>query len=388
MQLRGGNVSEPEVIQKALEAVRGDDPDQAREALMLALTEHPDRLDLVHTLAIIELQNGDPVMALDLAEKAAAVCQERRDPGDLVLLPQLLLAQGAAHEELRHPGQALSAYEAILEHEADHPLAIQGKGHLLLAWGQIDAGLRVLQSAVDAGKDEARFIEATEKLIAGVKKYVSEDLHPRNFVDAHRGSYVEFFNHHAAEMAEKGWIAEAARMRKDDEGNLVPVVADGAKPYAGTRVDLVDPQTGQAGLIGEQPMVVAVEGHEIIAQTAIVFDWPNAEFPVWASSQMPWNLLSVCIRFDGSDPEAAADPTVGDWYTAGFDGAFGATDQGRFHSISEPELLDEQTVRYQLDCGRAEATAIDDLLQRLGVLHSTHPISGVLIGRGFLPPAA
>ena len=75
-------------------------------------------------------------------------------------------------------------------------------------------------------------------------------------MDAHRGSYVEFFNHHASEMAAKGWIAEAARMRKDDEGNLVPVIAEGARPYAGTRVDLVDPQTGQAGLVGEQPIVL------------------------------------------------------------------------------------------------------------------------------------
>ena len=380
-------MSEPEVIQKALEAVRGDDPDEAREALMLALTDHPERLDLVHTLSIIELQNGDPEVALDLAEKAAAVCQERRDPRDLVLLPQLLLAQGAAHEELRRPSEALAAYEAILKDEPDHPLAIQGKGHLLLAWGQIETGIGILQSAVDAGKDEARFLEATEKLIQGVKKYVSEDLHPRNFVEAHRGSYVEFFNHHASEMAAKGWIAEAARMRKDDEGNLVPVIADGAKHYAGTRVDLVDPQSGQAGLVGEQPMVVAVQGHEIIAQTAIVFDWPHPDFPVWGSSQMPWNLLSICIRFDGGDPEAAADPTIGDWYTAGFDGTFGTNDQGRFHSISDPELLDRQTVRYQIDCGRAEAAAIDDLLKRLSVLNSTHPISGVLIGRGFLPPA-
>ena len=380
-------MSEPEVIQKALKAVQGDDPEEAREALMLALTEHPDRLDLVHTLAIMELQNGDPEMALDLAEKAAAVARERREPGDAILLPQLLLAQGAAHEELRRPEAALAAYDAVLQAEEDHPLAIQGKGHLLLAWGQIDNGVSVLQEAIDAGKDEARFLEATEKLILGVKNFVSEDLHPRNFVDAHRGGYVEFFNHHATEMAEKGWIAEAARMRKDDDGNLVPVVAEGAKPYAGTRVDLVDPQTGQAGLVGEQPMIVAVQNHEIIAQTAIVFSWPNTEFPVWGSSQMPWNLLSICIRFDGGDPEAAADPTIGDWFSAGFDGAFGSTDQGRFHSISDPELLDQNTVRYQLDCGRAEAAAIDDLLKRLGVLNSTHPIAGVLIGRGFLPAA-
>ena len=380
-------MSEPEVIRNALEAVQGDDPDKAREALMLALTEHPDRLDLVHTLAVIELQNGSPELALDLSEKAAAVAMERREPGDLVLLPQLLLTQGAAHEELRNPMGALNTYDQVLEVDADHPLAMQGKGHLLLAWGELEKGLQILQQTIDAGKDDQRFLDATQKLIDGVKRFQSDDLHPRNFVDAHRGSYVEFFDHHAEQMSEKGWIAEAARMRKDEQGNLIPVVADGAKPYAGTRVDLVDPQTGQAGLVGEQPMVVAIQNHEIIAQTAIVFAWPHDDFPVWGSSQMPWNLLSICIRLDTDDPEAAVDPTIGDWFSAGFDGEFGSTDRGRFHSISDPEHLDEHTIRYQLDCGRAEAHASDDLLKRLAVLHNTHTITGVLIGRGFLPAA-
>ena len=381
-------MSEVEVIKNALEAVQGDDPEKAREALMLALTEHPERLDLVHTLAILELQNGSPEMALDVAEKAAAVAAERRNRDDLVLLPQLLLTQGAAHEELRHPDKAQQAYDTVLDQHADHPLAIQGKGHLFLAWGRIDEGIALLQSAIDAGKDDPRFLEATEKLIAGIRKYISEDLHPRNFLEAHRGSYVEFFNHHADQTAQKGWIAEAARMRKDENDNLVPVIVEGARAYAGTRVDLVDPQTGQAGLVGDQPMVVAVQDHEIIAQTPILFSWPNADFPVWGSSQMPWNLLSISIRFESGDADAAVDPTIGDWYRAGFDGEFGSHDQGRFHSISDPEPLGEHTVRYQLDCGRAESEAIDDLLKRLAVLHTTHPIAGVLIGRGFLPSGA
>jgi Tfp pilus assembly protein PilF len=46
-------VAEPDLIQKALSAVQGDDLDAAREALFAALTEHPERIDLVHTLAII-----------------------------------------------------------------------------------------------------------------------------------------------------------------------------------------------------------------------------------------------------------------------------------------------------------------------------------------------
>jgi tetratricopeptide (TPR) repeat protein len=381
-------VSEPDIIKNALEAVRGDDPELARDALMLALAEHPERLDLVHTLAIMELQNGSPELALDLAQKAAAVAKERREADDLLLLPQLLLTQGAAHEELRRPDEAMAAYDTVLDQDADHPLAIQGKGHLLLAWGRIDDGVALLQSAVDSGKDDPRFLEATEKLIAGIQKYVSDDLHPRNFVDAHRGSYVEFFNHHAEKTADDGWIAEAARMRKDDAGNLVPVIVEGARPYAGTRVDLVDPQTGQAGLVGDQPMIVAVEGHEIIAQTPILFPWPNVDFPVWGSSQMPWNLMSISIRFESGDADAAADPTIGDWYRAGFDGDFGAQDHGRFHSITDPEPLGDHCVRYQLDCGRTESQAIDDLLKRLGVLHATHPIAAVLIGRGFIPNRA
>ena len=378
-------MSEPMVVKKALEAVRGDDLEEARGALMEALTEYPERLDLVHTLAIIELQVGRPDHALDLTQKASALALERRDPGDLELLPLLLLAQGAAHEELNQPAQSLQAYEAILSDHPGHPLAAQGKGHLLLAWGQLERGLETLQAVVDAGADDPRFIEASQKLIAGVRAFLDADLHPSNFADAHRGSYEAFFSHHADQQAAEGWIAEAARMRRGEDGQMVPVIEDGARPYAGTRVDLVDPSTGQAALVGDQPMVVAVAGHEVIAQAPIVFAWPGQDFPAYGSSQMPWNLLHITIQFESADPVAAADPTVGDWYTAGFDGQFGAPDRGRFHSITDPMQIGPHTVRYDLDCGRAEVTAIEDLLKRLNVLHGEHPIAGVLIGRGFIP---
>ncbi len=378
-------MSEPEVVKRALEAVRGEDLEAARSALMEALTEFPERLDLVHTLSIIELQVGRPDHALDLTQKASAVALERRDPGDLELLPLLLLAQGAAQEELNQPAEALRAYDAILQDHPGHPLAAQGKGHLLLAWGDLEEGLSELQRVVDAGTDDPRFIEASEKLIAGVRAFISADLHPSNFVDAHRGSYEAFFSHHADQQAAEGWIAEAARMRRTENGEMVPIVAEGARPYAGTRVDVVDPATGQAGLIGDQPMVVAIEGHEVIAQAPIVFEWPGHDFPVFGSSQVPWNLLNITIAFESGDPVEAADPTIGDWYTAGFNGEFGATDRGRFHSITDPMQVGPHTVRYDLDCGRAEATAVEDLLKRLDVLHSSQPIAAVLLGRGFVP---
>jgi tetratricopeptide (TPR) repeat protein len=378
-------VAETEVIKKALLAVQGDDLDAARDALFAALTDHPDRLDLVHTLAIIELQSGRPDHALDLAEKAAAVLSERREPDDLKLLPSLLLAAGAACEELDRPIAAEKAYNQILELEPGHPLASQGMGHLLLAWGRSEEGIEILQSVVDQGADDPRFIEATTKLIAGIKNFNGEDLHPRNFIDAHQGGYCEFFNHHAERTAADGWIAEAARMHRDEQGNLVPSIGEGARPYAAARVDLVDPATGKAGLVGDEPMIVALAGHEIIAQAPILFEWPNSDFPTWGSSQVPWNLLNISIVFEGNLPEEKIDSTIGDWYTAGFDGAFGSPDRGRFHSITPPIPVGEKGVRYDLDCGRAEASAVDDLLKRLSVLHSSHPIATVMIGRGFVP---
>jgi tetratricopeptide (TPR) repeat protein len=384
-------VSEPELVKAALEAVRGDDLEAARAALVIALTAHPERLDLVHTLAIIELQSGQADHALELMEGALSLCAERQSADDLALVPLLCLAKGAAHEELNDPTAALAAYDRILAENPDHPLATQGKGHLLLAWGKVEAGLDTLQGAVDAAQDDPRFLEATAKLIAGVRQFLSDDLHPRNFVDAHQGSYMEFFNHHADAQAVHGWIAEAARMRRGKEGGMVPVIADGARPYAATRVDLVDPATGKAGLIGDQPMIVALAGHEIISQAPIVFEWPGTDFPVWGSSQMPWNLLNITVVFDGpnateaSGAATALDATIGDWYTAGYTGEFGSHDKGRFHSITDPTAMGPHTIRYDLDCGRAEPTAIDDLLKRFMVLNTNHPIKGVLIGRGFAP---
>ena len=168
---------------------------------------------------------------------------------------------------------------------------------------------------------------------------------------------------------------------------MVNSIPDGSQPYAAVRVDLVDPTTGQAGLVGDQPMIVALAGHETLAHAPVVSDWPDQPFPVWVSSQCPWDQLPIAIRFDEGDPVAQADPTIGDWYTAGFDGAFGSTDRGRFHYISDAQAVDERTVLYHVDCGRAEHNCVEELLKRLDVLSGKHPIAAVLIGRGFVPGA-
>jgi tetratricopeptide (TPR) repeat protein len=373
------------LIDAALQAVQQGKPEEARDALIAALREHPDRLDLVHALAVTVLRLGEPARAHQLVVEAEALAKQRSDERDLTLLPQLVLTRAATLEEMSDPAGAEMAYLEVLGNADDHPLALQGLGHLYLSWGRIDEGLAQLTAVIEAGTDSAEYIEATQALVDGIRSFVSSDVHPRMFLEAHRGSYCEFFDHHAAEMAQQGWIAEAAKMHKDDAGNVVPVIPEGARPYAAIRVDLVDPSTGQAGLIGDQPMVVALGGHEVLSRAPVVTDWPGEPFPLWVSSQCPWDQLPIIIRFESGDAIAQADPTIGDWYTAGFDGAFGSSTSGRFHYISDPSELGPSTVLYHVDCGRSEVSAVDDLLKRLGVLHSNHPIAAVLIGRGFVP---
>ena len=57
----------------------------------------------------------------------------------------------------------------------------------------------------------------------------------------------------------------------------------------------------------------------------------------------------------------------------------------RFHEISVPQVIDEHSVVYYVDCGRAGNQCIDDLLQRLEILHSGIGMNSVVFGQGFLP---
>ena len=378
-------MSDNPLIEKALEAVREGEPEAAKLALVEALREHPDRIDLVHALAVVQLQMGQPEQALALMTEACKLARNRGTPQDLTIIPQLILVQGAAQEELYDAAGAEQSYRQILSEAPGHPLAAQGLGHLLLSWGRVDEGLQLLESVIDGAADDPEFLDASTALVGAVRGFIGDDVHPKQFIEAHRGSYVEFFDHHAKQMEEKGWIAEAARMRRREDGELENMLPEGARPYAAMRVDLVDPSTGQAGLVGDQPMVVALAGHEAMAHAPIVMDWPRQNFPVWVSSQCPWDQLPIAIRFDSGDPIEQADPTLGDWYTAGFDGTFGSTDRGRFHYISDPAAVGDHTVLYTVDCGRAEHLAIEDLIKRLSVLHSSQPIASLLIGRGFVP---
>jgi hypothetical protein len=69
---------------------------------------------------------------------------------------------------------------------------------------------------------------------------------------------------------------------------------------------------------------------------------------------------------------------------AGFNGDFGEKESGRFHYITDPELITDHAVNYRVDLGRARFEAIESLLTRLEALHITSPIDCVLFGQGKL----
>ncbi len=390
--MRGtSNGAGDDISAKAMQALRGDDPDLASRTLRKLLADAPDRLDLLHALAVTELRRSNPSEAWQITMHAQQIAESRRDETAGTVMPQLVLVRAAACEDLHDAAGAEAAYRLLLEHEPMNPRATQGLGYLLVAAGKTTDGIAMLDRYLSDKQDEPQYLEATQSFVDSLRKFVAEEIHPKEFLAAHRGSYVQMFDHYASEMEPKGWVAEAARMQRDEAGNIVPIIPDGARPYAAVRVDLVNPESGQPGRIGEQPMVVALAEYQPLARAPVVIAYPHRDWPftVWASSQVPWNDFSIQVRFANAetDPVAALDPIIGDWYSAGFHGQFGTADHGRFHEVSDILQNGPGCAHVTIDGGRAELSCLDALLNKLTILHGQHPIAHVLFGRGFLPEA-
>jgi tetratricopeptide (TPR) repeat protein len=377
----------------AMQALHADDPRKAREMLFEAVRGSPGRADLIHALGSVHLQLGEPELGLPLLQQALRVLDDSlaRDSAaresQAPLREGILLALAAAAEDLDQPDAAEATYRQLLAEHPNQPRSRQALAHLLLTRGQVDAGRAALQRYVDEGLDGQDFLAGSRAFLDALAAWIGRDVHPRELIAAHRGSYVEMFDHYAAMQAKHGWVAEAARMRRMPEGGIAPVIPDGARPYAAVRVDLVDPATSEVGQVGDQPMVVGLAGFEPLAQAPVLFAWPGWAFPVRVSTQAPWDQLPLQIRFTTASPAAleALDGVIGDWYRQGFDGAFGTPDGQRFHYISDPEpRRGGSGVVYHLDGGRARDEAIDALLRRMEVLHATHPVAEIVIGRGHL----
>ncbi len=383
----------PEALaDEALAKLRSDDPRAARELLLRAVEAAPDRVDLLQALGVVHLQLGEPELACRLLEEAvsrvdALVLQRPADRDQLTTMRDgFRLSLAAAYEDLDSPDQAEAQYRRVMADSAGQPRARQGLGHLLLASGRLSDGLHELRAYVNENLDEDAFIEGAAAYIEAVDRFTTKNIMPREFLVAHRESYVEMFDHYAAEQEAAGWVAEAARMKRAPDGRVVPIIPDGARPYAAVRVDLVNPATSEVGQVGDQPMVVAVADYEALARAPVCFAVGGLPFELRISSQCPWDQLPISMLFERPESAQEVDGLIGDWYRAGYDGSFGTLDAQRFHYVSDPDpKRGGKGVTYNVDLGRARVEALDDLLRRLVGFHSVHPLKMLLVGRGYLP---
>lgn len=376
----------------ALERLQAGEAEAARELLERALRLHPERPDLLHALGVTHLHLGESGPARVLIERAVHRAEEaaRSEPGlatqAAAMVAGFRLTLATVLEDLDEPAEARAAFEAVLAANPAHADARAGLGHLLLAWGALDEGAATLRAVLADPDAPAELREGLGAYLADLDRFRAAGASPRTFLEAHRGAYVEFFDHHARRQEAEGWIAEAARMTRGPDGQLANLIPEGARPYAAVRVDLVDPRTSQVGQVGDQPMLVGLEAAPALAHAPALFPWAVAPFPAWVSSQCPWDHLPVQVLCADKTGAIAVDAVFADWYRAGFDGRFGTPHGQRFHQITEPALRRRGTgVVYHLDLGRAETRAIDDLVRRLTVFHEQFPLRGLVLGRGHLP---
>lgn len=386
-----------EAAQAGVAALEKGEIETAIEQLTRATELQPDRPDITHALGTAYLQRGEVGTGLPLLEKAVALSEPFDAPEHQALKRQF-------QEVLAHGYRAADRVEdakALLERiVARWPEALDPRralGTLLLESGQLEAGEQLWRDLYDDTRFDTETRTLARALFGAIEAFRESDLDGDAFLRGHGDSYRAYFDEVAKLQEAEGWYAEAARMKHGPDGEPQPLLAEGARPYAMERVDLVNPRDGSAaGVYSEtEPMVVALNGLEPLAQVPIVFPWAAAGRPyaVAVSSRCPWHWLSVQVVFTEPDHEnghvepprvTALDEVIGDWYLAGYNGDFGAADKGRFHYVTDLDPVGDRGVAFVVDLGRAAFDAIPALLGRLDVLHGRRPIERVVFGQAKL----
>jgi tetratricopeptide (TPR) repeat protein len=374
-----------ELARQGIEAINEKRFDDAITAFTAALAVDDTRPDMNNALGMAYLHRGDVGNAIPHLERAVAMAEPFTAPEVQSMKRDFHIQLATAYQLMDQVDDAMRTLRGVIRRWPAVAEPYLQLGNLLLSTGELDEGKQIYRDA--AGVLDGEEQKAAEVVVAAIEAF-EESEHPGAvFLEAHAQSYKDYFDQVAEAQAEHGWYAEAARMARGADGEPVPILADGARPYALTRVDLVNPVDGTvSGVYSEQePMIVAVQGLEPLAEAAIVFPWADWPFDVGVCTRCPWHWLQIVIQFDSAaeSPEALierVDELIGGWYLSGFNGEFGEPESGRFHYISDPEPLSDRALAYTVDLGRARYEAIPTLLKRLTVLHDSQPIDRVLFG--------
>jgi len=365
--------------------------DDAITAFQAALALDADRPDLNSALGMSYMHRGEVVSALPYLAKAHELAKRFTESEHDDMRKHFATSLASAHAVLDQPDEALAVLdEAIGFWPRDVELRMQ-RGSLLVNGLRPAEGAKAYQEVADDPTVEEEIREAAQALAGAIDAFLTDpELQAEVFLRAHAESYLSFFNQHANKLVDEGWYAEAARMVRGEDGEPKPMLAEGARPWALERVDLVNPNDGNVAKVGDEkdPLIVAVNGLEPLAQVPVTLPWEGWGFEVWVCSRCPWHWLGITIQLAeplDDDRRAAIDELVGGWYLAGYNGDFGTAESGRFHYATDLEDVRDSALAGVFDLGRAKFDAIDDLLKRLTVLHDRFPVKRVLFGQGRLP---
>lgn len=366
---------------KALEDQRFDD---AVEAFERAVRLDPSRPDMHNALAMAHLHRGDARTALTFLERAVELAEPYDAPEHQALKREFHLSLAGVLQLLDRFDDAHRTLRGAVERWPDEPAPRMRLAQLLALAGRVPEAEALWRELLPRlGAEDARGVEA---LLGALEAFRASGEDASLFLRAHQGSYCEYFDTVAEQQP--GWYAEAARMARGADGEPVPIVAEGARPWALTRVDLVNPADGTVSAIysDREPMIVAVEGLEPLAQVPLLLPWRREPFEVLVSTWCPWHWLPITIRFAAPDAATARvdrlDAVLGDWYLRGYNGDFGEADRGRFHYASDPEAVGDRAVSWVVDLGRTRFDAVPALLEALAAVHRDHPIERVVFGKG------
>ncbi|MBA2322057.1 MAG: tetratricopeptide repeat protein, partial [Deltaproteobacteria bacterium] len=260
-----------DLARAGITAINENRLDDAIASLGEALAMAPDRPDMNNALGTAYLRRGEPGTALPFLERSVRLAEDF--PGahldDLRRHFQIALASGYQLAD-RVPEARRSLESIVRRWPAEVEARIQ-LGNLLLSTGELTEAVRVLRDAAEHLGGEPR--QAADALVGAVEHFTESETDSMVFFQGHQESYVAYFDEIAEEQTAQGWLAEAARMARGPDGEPKPILAKGARPYAMQRVDLVEPSTGNVSSVysEKEPMVVAVEGLEPLAQVAVLF---------------------------------------------------------------------------------------------------------------------
>ena len=380
-----------EHAQAGMAAINEQRFDDAVKAFTAALAIDSERPDLNSALGMSYMHQGAVVAAIPHLHKANDLAKRFTDPQHDEMRKHFATSLASAYTMNDQHGEALAVLEESISFwPHDVELRMQ-KGSMLVNGLRPAEGAKVYLEVANDETVEDEIREAAEALAGAIEAFLDdEDLEAEVFLRAHAESYVSFFNQHANKLVEEGWYAEAARMVRGPDGEPKPMLAEGARPWALERVDLVNPADGSVAKVGDEkdPLIVAVNGLEPLAQVPVTLPWSGWAFEGWVCTRVPWHWLQLTVQFKdevGQGRASALDEVIGSWYLSGYNGDFGSSEQGRFHYATDLERVGDHAVAGAFDLGRASFDAIPDLLKRLIVLNDRYPIRRVVFGAGRLP---